>query len=158
MNPLSASPTTTPDPSRQRERRANVARRLITVAVVAALISPALRNDDGLPLSTYPMYSSTRSNVNAFVTASGVDAEGSRQTLSTYTIARTFDRLIAQSFLNDGVARGDAPTLCDEIAERVSDDFTAVEIATEWHDTIARLKGEESLEDRELHATCEVPT
>ena len=85
-------------------------------------------------------------------------AEGELHTLSTYTIARTLDRLIAQSYLNDGVARGDAPTMCQSIAERVSDELAGVEIATEWHDTIARLKGDASLQDRRLHARCEVPT
>ncbi len=132
-------------------------RRIATVAIVAALVSPAVRNHDSLPLSTYPMYSGTRSNISAFVTASGIDAQGNRTTLSALTIAGSRDRLIAQSFLNDAVRRGDANDICTEIASRVDRSLAGIEIATERHDTIARLQREASLEERDIHAACEVP-
>ncbi|MEZ5378562.1 MAG: hypothetical protein R2733_18805 [Acidimicrobiales bacterium] len=129
--------------------------RVVTPIVIAALLSPAVRNTDSLPLSTYPMYSGTRSNVSSFVTASGIDREGSRRTLSALAIAESRDRLIAQSFLNDAVRRGDAGRVCEDIANRVNADLAAIEIATERHDTIARLRGEESLLERDVHASCE---
>ncbi len=131
-------------------------RRLLTVALIAALVSPAIRNQDSLPLSTYPMYSGTRSNLSTFVTASGLDEQGDRTTFSALIIAGSRDRLIAQSFLNDAVRRGDADLVCAEIASRVDRTVTVVEIATERHDTIARLRGDPSLQEREVHATCEV--
>ena len=133
------------------------ARRLTTLGLVAALVSPAIRNEDGLPLSTYPMYSSTRSHLSTFVTASGIDEQGRRTSLSALAIAESRDRLIAQSFLNDAVRRGDAESVCTEIASRVDPSLAAIEIATERHDTIARLRGEESLQERDLHVSCEVP-
>lgn len=132
-------------------------RRIVTVVVIGALVSPAVRNHDSLPLSTYPMYSSARSNLSSFVTATGVDQSGNRTTLSALTIAQSRDRLIAQSFLNDAVGRGEAGETCTEIARRVDGSLLRVEIATERHDTIARLQNEESLRDRVVHATCEVP-
>jgi hypothetical protein len=129
---------------------------MLTLVIFAALVSPLVRNEDGLPLSTYPMYSGTRSNMSSFVTASGVDVAGDRTTLSALTISESRDRLIAQSFLNDAVRRGDAAAICIDIASRVERSLVAVEIATERHDTVARLRGEPSLRDREVHARCEV--
>jgi hypothetical protein len=138
------------------ETRANRVRRFVTAGLIAALISPAIRNEDSLPLSTYPMYSSRRSNLSKFVTASGIDDQGNRTTLSALTISGSRDRLITQSFLNDAVARGDASVICAELASRLDPSLSAVEIATEQHDTIARLQGRPSLMQRDLHASCEV--
>jgi hypothetical protein len=158
MNPRSAVPLPLVDPeSARRERVARWVRRLLTLGLVAALLSPAIRNEDGLPLSTYPMYSGARSSVSAYVTASGLDAQGNRTTFSALTIAGSRDRLIAQSFLNDAVQRGEAALVCAEIASRVDPALERVEIATERHDTIARLRGEPSLLERNVHAACEVP-
>ena len=131
-------------------------RRISTAGLLVALVSPALRNQDSLPLSTYPMYSSTRSNLSTYVTATGVDENGVRTTLSALTIAASRDRLIAQSFLNDAVERGDAEEICVEIASRVDRTLVGVEIARERHDTIARIRGEPSLLLREVQASCEV--
>ncbi len=142
--------------ARRDSTRANVLRRLATVILIAALISPALRNKDGLPLSTYPMYANTRSSVSSYVTALGVTDTGANRTLSTSTIAETMDWLIAQSFLNDAVARGEGAQVCQQIADRAPVDLSAIEIATERHDTVARLRGEESLLQRKVHARCEV--
>ncbi len=139
-----------------RDERASWVRRLLTLGLIAALVSPAVRNTDGLPLSTYPMYSSTRSNLSTFSTASGIDEQGNRASLSALVISGSRDRLIAQSFLNDAVGRGDAAQVCLEIASRVDRALAGVEIAREQHDTIARLRGEPSLQSRELHASCEV--
>lgn len=134
-------------------------RRLATGALLAALISPAVRNDDGLPLSTYPMYASARSSVVGFVTAAGLDASGERSTLSASSISGSRDRLVAQSFLNDAVERDDAAGACAEIAERVAGgSLVAIEVAFERHDTVARLNDEPSLLERNLLAVCEVGT
>lgn len=138
------------------ETRANWVRRFVTAGLIAALISPVIRNEDGLPLSTYPMYSSARSNLSKFVTASGIDDQGNRTTLSALTTWGSRDRLITHSFLNDAVARGDASVICAEITSRVDPSLSGVEIATEQHDTIARLQGKPSLMQRDLHASCEV--
>lgn len=132
-------------------------RRLFTALLIAALFSPVIRDQDSLPLSTYPMYSSARSNLSSFVTASGVDALGVRTTLSALTISQSRDRLIAQAFLNDAVQRGEAAEACAGIASRVASSMVRIEIAREQHDTMARLRGESSLLERAVLASCEVP-
>lgn len=144
------------DPAAQSTARGLWVRRLLTVTLVLTLVSPAIRNEDSLPLSTYPMYSGARSNVSSFVTASGVDQLGNRTTLSAVMISGSRDRLIAQSFLNDTVSRGGAVDLCSAIAARAALPLVEVQISREQHDTIARLRGTESLLEREVIVTCEV--
>ena len=64
--------------------------RLAVVVVGAAvLISPALRDHDSFPLSTYPVYASARAREATFVTAQGRRVDGSVQRLSMEVIART---------------------------------------------------------------------
>lgn len=132
------------------------ARRLVTVVFVGLLLSPVVRNADGLPLSNYPMYASARSSELRFVTASGVDAAGDRSTLSLPEIADTLDPLIAQAFLNDAVSRGDTERVCLEIASRVGSEVAHVEIAAEVHDVVRNALGEPSLLSRELYSSCSV--
>ena len=137
--------------------RADWVRRSVTVALLAALVSPAVRNADGLPMSTYPMYASARGSVVSFVTAAGLDDDGGRSTLSALTISGSRDRLVAQAFLNDVVRRDNPAEACAEITERVDNDtVAAVEIAFERHDTVARLRGEGSLLEHNVLAVCEV--
>ena len=146
------------EPTRaSHDAAASWVRRLLTAALLAALLSPVVRNQDSLPLSTYPMYAGTRSNLSSFVTAVGLDDVGDQSTLSALTISQSRDRLIAQSFLNDAVQRGEAAEACEDIVSRVAPSLVTVEIAVEQHDTIARLRGDESLQERTVVASCGVP-
>jgi hypothetical protein len=131
-------------------------RRLSTLVLVVALLSPVLRNEDGLPLSTYPMYAGTRSRIVTFVSAVGVGPDGQSATLSMPEIAQTRDPLIAQAFLNDAVGRGDVERVCEEISSRVGRQFVAVEIATERRDVVRHVRGHASVVDRTVHVTCPV--
>jgi hypothetical protein len=131
------------------------ARRLVTLALLCALFLPVLRDRDGLPLSTYPMYASARSNIVSFVTVRAFTASGEAEQLSMFTIARTRDPLIAESFLADSVRRGDADELCAEVALRADDPVTRIEVATERFDVAGRSSGDPPF-DRIVHATCAV--
>ncbi len=101
------------------------------------------------------MYASSRSAESSFITAIGVEADGSRTPLSALTISESRDRLVAQSFLNDAARRGEEEQVCAAIAGRVGESIVMVEIAREEHDTIARFRGGESLRNREILASCE---
>lgn len=133
-------------------------RRLVTVLVLLAVVSPALRVRDSFPLSTYPMYATARSDVVAFPTVLGFDASGARAPLSLRTIARTDDALVGQSRIRQSIDGGAAAELCDEVAGRASDAVVRLEVVTERHDVVALVAGDESLVDRTLHATCEPAT
>src|SRR5262249_40877964 len=94
-------------------------RRVVLVAVLAAVISPALRDRDSFPLSTYPMYAGTRGRVVSIATAVGVDATGRAHYLSLSSIADTDDPLIAESAVRHAINTGRAGALCVQIAERL---------------------------------------
>jgi hypothetical protein len=131
----------------------------VTLLVLVAVVSPALRDHDSFPLSTYPMYAGTRPDTVSLATAAGIDATGERTRLSLRAIARTDDPLIGQATVERAIDGGSASTLalCREVAGRVPDGVVRVEVVTERHDVVALAAGRDSLVDRTVHATCEVP-
>jgi hypothetical protein len=131
-------------------------RRLATVAVVAAVVSPAVRDHDSFPLSTYPMYADTRGRAVSIATAVGVDRSGARRYLSLQTIADTDDPLIAESAVRQAISRGTASALCNDIAARAGPSFIAIEVVDERHDVVARAARHDSLIGRAVHARCPV--
>ena len=132
-------------------------RRLLTLAVVGALIAPVLANHDSFPLSTYPMYSRTRPAEVDIVTARGFDSAGSGVTLSIRVLADTDDPLVAESRLRAAARGGAVPSgvMCEEILARTGAEIRAVHLVTERHDIVARASGEPSLLDSVIHAACE---
>jgi hypothetical protein len=134
-------------------------RRLVAVvAGIVVLISPALRDHDSFPLSTYPIYATARPREATFVTAHGQGADGSAHRLSIDVIARTDDPLIAASRVDDAVAAGGADELCAQIAARAPGDLVAVVVVRERHDVVDGARGEESLLHSEELARCTVPS
>jgi hypothetical protein len=127
----------------------------ITLVVLAAVISPALRNRDSVPLSTFPMYATARGDVAVLGTAVGVDRQGAARRLTMDTIARSNDPLIAESLVRTAIQNGDADALCREIASRLRDEVVEVEIVEERHDLDRYAAGDPSLMRRRVHATCE---
>lgn len=130
----------------------------MTVLVLLAVASPALRDHDSFPLSTYPMYAGARADTDVFSFVVGVDADGARLPLSLGVIARTDDALVAQAEVDSRVAGGDADGLCTEVAARVPDDVARVEVVTERHDLVTLATGGDSTLDRTIHASCEPAT
>ena len=133
-------------------------RRLLALVVgIVVLVSPALREHDSFPLSTYPVYASARPREATFVTARGQGADGSTRRLSIDVIARTDDPLIAASRVADAVAAGQADELCSAIAARAPSDIVAVLVVRERHDVVDGARGKDSLLQREELARCAVP-
>lgn len=130
----------------------------MTVLVLLAVVSPALRDRDSFPLSTYPMYAGVRASSDVFSTVVGIDADGARIPLSLRVIARTDDALVGQAEIERRIGVGEATALCAEVAERVPEHVTRVEVVTERHDLVASASGDESLLEGHVHATCEPTT
>ena len=130
----------------------------ITLAVLLALLSPVALQRDDHPLSTYPMYARTRSNVVTFATAQLVGDAGRRSSLSLATIGASDDPLIVAGELRVAISNGSADRRCQEIAARLARSGVngSVEVVTEQHDTIAASNGRPSLVERRRHARCEV--
>ncbi|MFN3255801.1 MAG: hypothetical protein ACE37B_08895 [Ilumatobacter sp.] len=137
------------------QRRGRV---FLTSLLVAALVAPVVLDRDGLPLSTYPMYSRARGESVSLVTANGLTAETDRIRLGLSVIGASDDPLVVAGELRAAVRAGRADARCAEIAERVDADreIVSVEVVTERHDVVERTLGGESLIERTVHATCGV--
>ncbi len=131
-------------------------RRAVTVAVLAAVVSPALRDHDSFPLSTYPMYAGTSGRVVSIATALGVDRAGAVHYLPLRAVADTDDPLIAESTVRQAINAHQTDALCADIAARTRDPMVTIEVVDERHDVVARAAGNESLLGRSVHARCPV--
>jgi hypothetical protein len=131
-------------------------RRGVTVTVLAAVISPAVRGHDSFPLTTYPMYDGTRGRIVTIATAVGVDRLGATRYLPLRTVADTDDPLIAESTVRSAIDSRRAEELCHDIAARAGSSIAAVEVVDERHDVVTRATGGDSLLGRSVHARCPV--
>ena len=129
---------------------------LLTVAVALAVFAPAVlpAASDGFPISTYPMFTSTRGQVMALDTVVLINGDD-RARLSPTAVGGTDEIVLAAVTVTNAIRGGpDAlDRLCQEVAERVDGPGT-IEIVTETHDTVALLQDDaEPLEVR-VHHRC----
>lgn len=127
----------------------------MTAIVLLALVSPALRDRDSFPLSNYPMYASARGDTAVFSTVMALDTEGAPVRLSLPVVADADDALVGEARVEQAIADGAAAALCAEVARRVPDGVARVRVVTERHELVALVAGDESLVDRDVHASCE---
>ena len=71
-------------------------------------------------------------------------------------VADTDDPLIAEALVANAIRTGAAGRLCDEVAQRAGTRFERLLVVEEVHDVIARAKRAPSLQQRVVHASCEV--
>lgn len=136
----------------------------VSVAVVALVASPALRQRDSYPLSTYPVYAEARPATAELPTAVGVSAAGDRIRLSPTVIGASDDPLIVADRVADAIAGRRADRLCLAIAERAvasrgvaeRDRLTGVEVVTETVDLMATAADGAPPLARTVHAACPV--
>lgn len=136
----------------------------VSVAVVALVASPALRQRDSYPLSTYPVYAEARPATAELPTAVGVTAAGDRIRLSLTVIGASDDPLIVADRVADAIAGSRADRLCITIAERAITDraiaerggLTSVEVVTETVDLVATATDGAPPLSRTVHAACPV--
>jgi len=137
---------------------------LVTAGVVAALLAPVGFDRDSFPLSTYPMYSRARGQAVTFATAQAVDEDGNASTLTLGVIGDSDDPLIVAGELRTSIRNDRADERCEEIARRAGvwsglpAGSTTIEVVTERHDVVVQVEGGDSLLERTVHASCEVPT
>jgi hypothetical protein len=132
-------------------------RTLVATALLGAVLAPVVFDHASFPFSTYPMYSSVRSDETSVPTAIAVDSEGDEHRLSLRLIADSDDPLIVASALRVAIADGRADETCEQIASRARDrDYAAIEVVTERHNVVARAAGRDSLVSRETHSRCEI--
>lgn len=140
------------------------ARQLVTAGILGLLVLPVGLDRDGLPLSTYPMYSRARPSEVGFATAFGLDASGDRVTLGLDVIGRSDDPLVVAGELRAAIRAGRADVRCREIAGRLAAPDAdrgapvAVEIVTIRHDVIGFVERDGDVEpvSETVHHRCEV--
>ena len=136
---------------------------IVTAALVGALVAPVVLDRDGFPLSTYPMYSRIRGDTVTFATAQALDAAGVTSTLTLGVIGDSDDPLIVAGELRDAIRDGRSAQQCEEIAARAAEwrglppGIVGIEVVTERHDIVIRVEGGDSLRERTVHASCELP-
>jgi len=137
---------------------------IASIALIGAALSPLVRRpeDDGFPLSTYPMFASRRPRQLTMSYPLGVTADGGRRYLSPGLIGSS-EPLQAASIVEQAVGRGGAALrgLCEAIARRVAAspahrDVAAIRLVTGTHDAVELLARDRIGAERE-HGRCEVP-
>lgn len=131
----------------------------VSVTVVALVASPALRQRDSYPLSTYPVYADARPAVADLPTAVGVTAGGDRVRLSPTVIGASDDPLIVADRVGDAIAAGRADALCLAIATRAATDragLSGIEVVTDTVDLVATAADGTPPLARDVHAACPV--
>ena len=135
-------------------RRGGSGRAVLAAAVIVAVVSPAIRDHDSFPLSTYPVYATVRPRTATFATAFGESDDGTERRLPMSVIAATDDPLIAASRVADAVAAGRADELCEQIARRAPSGVVAVVVTRELHDVVEAARGDGSRLSRTVAARC----
>lgn len=137
--------------------------RIVTLLVVAALVSPAVARPprDDFPLSTYPMFATDRGPVSSIATAVGWTTDGDRVRLSPRLLAGAAEPILAVRTARVAVSSGAAADWCAEVATRVAaDDSRAeverIEVVVETHETARSAGGDDEPLAVEPHAECPV--
>ena len=134
----------------------------ISIGLIAATLSPVVRapEDDGFPLSTYPMFAFARPTQLTIDYAIGVTALGARRPLSLAMLG-TSEVLQAYTVIATAKANHQLSTLCRQIAARVAEDeefdgVAFVRIVSGTHDAVEYLVRHHQGRETEL-TRCPVP-
>ena len=137
--------------------RAHIAAGCASLALIAATLSPLLRNpsDDGFPLSTYPMFATRRLTTLTMSYALGEGAAGERIILAPELLG-TGEVLQAMRVIERAVGGGKPgmEKLCGQIAARIATDpaYAAVRdvrIVTGTHEAVDYLSRDRVGKERE---------
>jgi len=131
---------------------------IVSFALVALTLAPLARrpDDDGFPLSTYPMFATRRSTTVTLTYAFATTRTGERRAIPP-SLVGSREVLQARAIL----ASSDPTALCATIAARAArdddfDDAATISIVTGRHDAVAYLVDQAPGHER-VRATCAVP-
>lgn len=129
--------------------------RAITAVVIGLMVAPVVVDRDSHPLSTYPMYSSARGREVTIPVALAITTAGVEERLGLQTVGGSDDPLIVAGELRAAIREGRADERCLEIAGRVDPaTYGSIVVVMERHDVVEQVRGEPSLIERTVHATC----
>jgi hypothetical protein len=120
-------------------------------------------DDDGFPLSTYPMFAWPKGRVVSVTSAVAVSADGANTPVPPRYIANAETMQAIRTLLAAARHPRESLELCRAIASRLPSasapelhDARHVEIVTGRVDTIEYLAGRATPSSRQLHARCDV--
>ena len=136
----------------------------ISAAVLGAVAAPVLGapDDDGFPLSTYPMFAEDRGRVAHTVRAVAVTADGAELRIAPSYLG-TGETMQAIQVVQRSIAAGPLETerLCRAVADRIHAKGEAVfgaavrvEVQTVAVDSVKYLGGAPEPLSRRVHARC----
>ncbi len=132
----------------------------VAVVMTAAVLWPIVPDEDGFPLSNYPMFSlpkKTRAKVFHVV---GFTPQGLGRPLSPEMVG-TDEIMQAYQTVKLAIVGGRGASLCKEAAARVRDsedfeDITRLEVRIDVFDAVRYWQGDRSTENSRVVAHCEV--
>ena len=135
---------------------------IVSVVLIAATLEPVLRdpNDDGFPLSTYPMFAWKRSTRVTMDYLVGYTAGGERWHVPPRLIGSS-EVMQAKRLVDRAVAGGRAGmmALCERAAERVKrrrPDIVSIAVVNGTHEAVDYLARDVRGTERE-RVRCQVP-
>jgi hypothetical protein len=132
---------------------------VVSLAAILVVLLPAWVERDSYPLSTYPMFSYRRDQVEVVDTAVGYDTAGRRVRLTPTLIAGGSEVIHAAVTVSTAIAHGDTEALCNEIAARATARRPAlerIEVVSETHDVITYFASDPAPIAVVVHASCAV--
>lgn len=125
--------------------RSRLAAAVVSIVLIGTTLWPLVRSpdDDGFPLSTYPMFAFARPTELTIDYAFGVTSTGERRTLRPGLVG-SGEVLQVAAVISQARMTNQLPALCETIAARVAhedalDDVTEIHIVTGTHDAVNYL-------------------
>ena len=131
------------------------------VALTAAVLWPLVHDEDGFPLSNYPMFSTPKNTRAKIYHVVGFTPHGEGYPLSPEMVG-TDEIMQAYQTVKLAIRGGRADALCEKAAARVkgSEDFAAVtrlQVRIDVFESVRYWEGDRSTERTRIVAKCEVP-
>lgn len=132
----------------------------VALGMTVAILSPLVPDEDGFPLSNYPMFSTPKTTRAKIYHVVGFTPQGRGMPLSP-SMVDTDEIMQAYQTVKLAIRGGRAQSLCEDTAKRVqrSGDFTDVtrlEVRIDVFDAVRYWEGDRSTEHTRIVARCEV--
>jgi hypothetical protein len=133
----------------------------VALSLTAAVLWPLVPDEDGFPLSNYPMFSTPKNTRAKIYHVVGFTPQGQGYPLSPEMVG-TDEIMQAYQTVKLAIRGGRARALCEQAAARVkdSDDFAAVtrvQVRIDVFDSVRYWQGDRDTERTRIVAKCEVP-
>jgi len=132
----------------------------LAVVSTAAIVWPAVHDEDGFPLSNYPMFSHPKGTTAKIYHAVGFTSDGRGMPLSPEMVG-TDEIMQAYQSVKLSIHGGRARALCEAVAGRVStsptfSEVVRVEVRVDVFDAVRYWEGDRSTDRSSILAKCGV--